>query len=67
MSSRVLTFGLYTTLLVTFVTMWVAARWHPTLLPRLGEVVTWAMRRRTTQVGLLLAWWWLGWHFVTLR
>jgi hypothetical protein len=30
-------------------------------------VVTWAMRRRTTQVGLILAWWWLGWHFITLR
>lgn len=36
-------------------------------LPRLGTTVTWALRRRSTQLGLLLAWWWLGWHFVTAR
>ena len=67
MTSRALTLGTYVALLAAAAAAWVMARWNPAPLPRLGAVVTWAMRRRSTQVGLLLAWWWLGWHFVTLR
>lgn len=67
MTARGATLGAYAVLLVTLVAMVVVAWLRPAVLPRLGQVVTWAMRRRTTQVGLLLAWWWLGWHFVTLR
>ena len=67
MTSRGVTLGLYAVLLAVTVTMFVVAWLRPAVLPRLGQVATWAMRRRTTQVGLLLAWWWLGWHFVTLR
>lgn len=36
-------------------------------VPSLGKVLTWALRRRSTQIGFLFAWWWLGWHFVTAR
>jgi CII-binding regulator of phage lambda lysogenization HflD len=36
-------------------------------VPSLGRVLTWALRRRSTQIGLVFAWWWLGWHFVTAR
>ena len=67
MTGRGITLGLYAVLLATTVAMFVVAWLRPATLPRLGRVVTWAMRRRTTQVGLILAWWWLGWHFVTLR
>ncbi|MGW5241185.1 DUF6186 family protein [Monashia sp. NPDC004114] len=67
MTARLATLGIYVALLLATVVMVVVSRVRPAALPRLGQVVTWAMRRRTTQVGLLLAWWWLGWHFVTLR
>lgn len=43
------------------------ARRRPDVLGGLGVVVTWAMRRRSTQLFLLLTWWWLGWHLVTSR
>jgi hypothetical protein len=66
-TARGATLGIYAALLLLTVVMFVVSRIRPATLPRLGQVVTWAMRRRTTQVGLLLAWWWLGWHFVTLR
>jgi hypothetical protein len=66
-TSRGLTLGLYVAALVTALVLFSVSRARADLAPRLGQVVTWAMRRRTTQVGLLLAWWWLGWHFVTLR
>jgi hypothetical protein len=42
----------------------VVARRAPGVVPTLSEVLCWAMRRRSTQLGLLLAWWWLGWHFI---
>ena len=67
MTARHLTLGIYLGLLAVAVAMLVLSRTRRAALPRLGQVATWAMRRRTTQVGLLLAWWWLGWHFVTLR
>lgn len=44
-----------------------AAYWVPHRVPSLGTVLTWAMRRRSAQFGIVLAWWWLGWHFVTAR
>ena len=44
-----------------------AARLAPGRVPSVGTVLTWAMRRRSAQFGLVLAWWWLGWHFVTDR
>ncbi|CCH78588.1 conserved hypothetical protein [Nostocoides japonicum T1-X7] len=37
-----------------------------TLVP-LGAVVRRGLRHRSTQLGLLFAWWWLGWHFLSDR
>ena len=67
MTARHVTLGIYAALLLATVAMVIVSRARPAVLPRLGQVVTWAMRRRTTQVGLIFAWWWLGWHFITLR
>jgi hypothetical protein len=39
----------------------------PQRVPSLGAVLAWAMRRRSAQFGIVLAWWWLGWHLVTAR
>jgi len=33
-------------------------------VPSLGAVLRWAMRRRSAQIGLVMAWWWIGWHFL---
>lgn len=67
MVDRFLTIGTYVLLGGVLVAAAVVALVRPGMLSRPGQVVTWALRRRTTQLGLLLAWWWLGWHFVTLR
>ena len=40
---------------------------HPERVAALGDVLTWAMRRRSAQLGLMFAWWWVGWHFLTAR
>jgi hypothetical protein len=33
-------------------------------VPMFTEMVAWVARRRSAQFGLVLVWWWLGWHFV---
>ena len=33
-------------------------------IPTVSAVLRWGMRRRTVQLGVLLAWWWAGWHFL---
>ena len=33
----------------------------------LGRVLTFALHRRSSQLGLVLVWWWVGWHLVTNR
>lgn len=67
MNDRTLTVAAYLVLVVAAAGAAVTTWLRPDLIARPGRVVTWAMRRRTTQLGLLLAWWWLGWHFLTSR
>lgn len=45
----------------------VLARWHVGSLVPLRRVVRRGLRHRSTQLGLLFAWWWLGWHFISDR
>jgi hypothetical protein len=64
-SSRTATLAAYLVLVVAAVATEVAARIAPRRVPTLAAVVTSALRRRSAQIGFLVAWWWLGWHFVT--
>jgi hypothetical protein len=66
-SSYATTVAAYAGVLMLGVVAELAAMTRPRLWAGFGQVVTWALRRRCTQLGLLLAWWWLGWHWVTAR
>jgi hypothetical protein len=33
-------------------------------VPTFTDLVAWIARRRSAQFGMVLVWWWLGWHFV---
>lgn len=67
MTSYVVTVTAYLGVLGLALAVEVVAFATPRLWASFGQVVTWALRRRSTQLGLLLAWWWLGWHWVTQR
>lgn len=67
MTTRLLTWAAYGLVAALALAGALVARARPAVLATLGQVATWAMRRRSTQLGLLLAWWWLGWHFITDR
>ena len=67
MTSWGVTVAAYSCVAAVAVAVEVLAHVRPGLVPPLGQVLTWAMRRRSTQLGLVFAWWWLGWHFATAR
>ncbi len=62
MSSREITIAGFLVLGAVMVTL-VAASWTGRL-PRFGEVVDLLGARRSGRVLVVLAWWWLGWHFL---
>lgn len=67
MSSHAATVAAYLAVVSVGLVAELVALRSPRLWSGLGQVVTWALRRRSTQLGLLLAWWWLGWHWATAR
>lgn len=63
-SSRVATVSVFVLLGLALLGLEVAgysSRWP---VPTLGRVVDGLLRRRSARVGILLAWWWLGWHLL---
>ncbi len=67
MTSADITVSVYASVGLMLLALEVAGRLWPSRCSTLSRVLTWAMRRRSAQLGLLLTWWWLGWHFVTDR
>ena len=33
-------------------------------VPTLSVLFSWILRRRSAQIGVVMAWWWIGWHFL---
>lgn len=67
MTSRDATIAAYAVVAAAAVTVQVLAVTRRVDVASFGKVLTWALRRRSTQIGVLFAWWWLGWHFITAR
>jgi len=63
MSTRALTIFGFVCLALAAVAMQARATLAETRTPSLGEVFGYLMRTRTGRVGVLLSWWWMGWHF----
>jgi Family of unknown function (DUF6186) len=63
MSARALTVLGFSCLTLAVVVAQARAALAETRTPTLGEVLGYLMRTRAGRVGVLLSWWWLGWHF----
>ena len=63
MISHVITVSIFGALGLTLVAMAVLAHRRTSKLPTIGRLVRAALGRRSVQVLLVLAWWWVGWHF----
>ena len=64
MTSRELSIAGFLAVLAACIVLQVAAVRKPERLPSLGRVFTHVMRTRTGRVGVLVAWAWLGLHFI---
>lgn len=67
MSSAAVTVAAYLLLAGVGAALQLAGWLAPRRWSTLQRVLAFALRRRSTQLGLVLAWWWLGWHEVTNR
>ncbi len=65
MSARLVSLWGYGLVIAAAVVLQVIARLRPTLVPSFAAALRRAMRHRSAALGLVLAWWWLGWHFMT--
>ena len=64
MSSRSMTIGAYAVLALMLVVTEVVARRQPRAATTVTDMVRRVCRTRSGQLTLVLAWWWLGWHFL---
>ncbi|GAA3563225.1 hypothetical protein GCM10022222_53720 [Amycolatopsis ultiminotia] len=63
MSSRLITEIGFGVIVFSAVALWVASHLAPRKVPPLPRVLSVLMRKRSTRIALVLAWWWVGWHF----
>jgi Family of unknown function (DUF6186) len=64
MTSRALTIDAHLIFGAALVQLEVLARLTPLPVPTAAAVLHRALRHRSAQFGILLAWWWLAWHFL---
>lgn len=67
MTSWVVTVAAFLAVAMAGVVVELVARTRPSAASSFGQMLTWALRRRSTQLFVVFVWWWLGWHFVTNR
>lgn len=63
MNSRLVTELGFAAIVVAAIALWAAAHLFPKRIPPLTRVLAVVMRRRSTRIAFILAWWWVGWHF----
>lgn len=63
MSARIVTELGFALIALTAIGLGVASHLAPKRVPKLTSVLAVVMRRRTTRIAFVLAWWWVGWHF----
>ena len=64
MTSRGVTVAVYLMLAGSLLLLELLARREAVAVPRFRELVLRALGTRSAQFGLVLAWWWVGWHLV---
>lgn len=62
--SALLTVLGYACLVVALIVLQGQSHRRDSSIPTFSMLLRWGMRRRDAQLALLLAWWWLGWHFL---
>jgi len=62
-NSRLVTEIGFGAIVAAAVLLWLGSRLYPKKIPPLTTVLAGLMRKRSARIALVLAWWWVGWHF----
>lgn len=62
--SRYVIVGGYLLFLVAGLALWLITRSKKTPIATVGDMIDRLMHHRTTRIGILCAWLWIGWHFL---
>jgi Family of unknown function (DUF6186) len=54
----------YLVLLVLGIILWLLSKFERVKLHKVGVLMDRILHHRTTRVAIILAWWWVGWHFL---
>lgn len=46
------------------IVIWLISKRPTSPLANVGSMIDRIMHHRTTRVAIMLAWWWVGWHFL---
>ena len=46
------------------VILWLLSRFERIRLTKVGILMDRILHHRTTRIAIILAWWWVGWHFL---
>lgn len=46
------------------VAIWLLSKFDVIKLVKVGTLMDRILHHRTTRVAVILAWWWVGWHFL---
>ncbi|WP_020659769.1 DUF6186 family protein [Amycolatopsis benzoatilytica] len=63
MNSRLVTEIGFGVIVAAAILLWLGSHLFPKKIPPLTTVLAALMRKRSTRIALVLAWWWVGWHF----
>ena len=62
--SRDLVLAGYAAAAIAIFAVWLAGRRVPHRIAPAANLLAHMMQTRTTRFGLLVVWWWLGWHYL---
>lgn len=46
------------------VVIWLLTHFNVVKLTKVGDLMERILHHRTTRIAIILAWWWVGWHFL---
>ena len=62
--TRYVMIGGYLLFVMVGLVLWLITRSTKTPIAPVGEMIDRLMHHRTTRIGILCAWLWIGWHFL---
>ena len=62
--NRWITIAGYLSFVVAGLVAWVITRRKDSKVASIGKLFDRVMHHRATRVAIMIAWWWVGWHFL---